>query len=36
MPAYFVVELEVTNPAGMEPIGRQSPPRSRNMAAAGT
>jgi uncharacterized protein (DUF1330 family) len=28
MSAYFVVELEVTNPAAMEPYGRRSAPRS--------
>ena len=34
MPAYFVAELEITNPAGMGPTGQRSTPRSRNMAAA--
>jgi hypothetical protein len=34
MPAYFVVELEVTNPAGLESYRAAVPARSRNMAVA--
>jgi hypothetical protein len=34
MAAYFVVELEITNPAAMEPTGRRMAPQSSNMGAA--
>ena len=34
MSAYFVVELEITNPAAMQPYRMRSAPRSNNMAAA--
>jgi hypothetical protein len=34
MPAYFVVELEITNSDAMEPYRRRSSPRLRSMADA--